>query len=123
MIRVSGLSDAIAALARLDLPAAQARGTQAAAQLLRDAVLDSLSHPPGTNPALPALRSGALRASITAASDANGAVIASDSPVAVFQEFGTARMAPRPFLGPAAATHADDAARAIANAIQTGAEN
>ena len=122
MISLPGLSDAIARLARLDVAGATARGTQAAARLLHDAVIADLSHPAGAQPALPALRTGALRASIAYASDAAGGVVASTSPVAVFQEFGTARMAPRPFLGPAAARHADEAARAIAEALRTGAE-
>lgn len=122
MIRFTGLSDAIAMLARLDVPAAKAHGTAAAARLLQEAVTADLSHPPGAKPALPALRTGALRASIAQASDVNGAVVASTSEVAVFQEFGTARMAPHPFLGPVATRHADDATQAIANALRTGTE-
>ena len=122
MIHFTGLSDSIAALGRFDIPAAKAQGTQAAARLLHDAVTADLSHPPGANPALPALRTGALRASIAHASDANGAVVAATSDVAVFQEFGTARMAPHPFLGPVATRHADDTAQAIATALRTGTE-
>ena len=122
MIRVVGLSNAIAALARLDMPATKARGTRLAADILSQAVAESLSHPPGSNSALPALRSGALRASIATVSDTDGAVIFSDAPAAVFQEFGTARMTPRPFLGPAATAHADQAAQAIADTIRAGAD-
>jgi phage gpG-like protein len=118
VIRIAGIADAIARLARLDLAGARADGLHAAASLLRDEVVLSLSYPPGTHPGLPALRSGALRASIGAASTADGAVIASTSPVAVFQELGTARIAPRPFLGPTAAQQADRAAQAVADAIQ-----
>ena len=119
MIRIAGLQDMIARLARLDVPAAKARGTQAAARLLHDTVTADLSHPPGATPQLPALRSGALRASIARSSDSDGAVVASTSPVAVFQELGTARMAPRPFLGSAATQHAAAVAEAIADALRT----
>lgn len=117
MISITGLTHAIARLARLDLPAATARGTQAAATHIAESITQSLSHPPGTQRTLPALRTGALRASITQHADASGAVIASISPVAVHQEFGTARIPPRPFLAPAAQRHADDAAALIAAAI------
>lgn len=122
MIRIAGLSDAIAALDRTALPAATARGTQAAARLLQDAVSASLSHPPGVHRDLPALRSGALRASVTAVSDTNGVIISSDSPVAVYQELGTAHLPPRPFFAPVAAAYADAAAQVIADAIRAGAD-
>jgi len=118
VIAIAGLADAITRLARLDLADTKARGLRAAGHLLHLAVTESLSHPPGANPALPALRSGALRASIAQASDGASALVAATSPVAVFLEHGTARMAPRPFLGPAAARHADGAAAAIADTLR-----
>ena len=118
MIALTGLSEVIARLARLDVAGAQARGLRVAAALLRHAVAQSLSYPPGQHPELPALRGGALRASIGAAAEDGGAIIFSTSPVALFQELGSARMAPRPFLGPAAARHADGAAGAIADAVR-----
>ena len=117
MIRLTGLAEALARLSALDLPATKTAGLNAAATLLRDAVTGSLSHPPGTNPSLPALRTGALRASIRQAAQADRAVIASTSPIAVYQELGTARLPPRPFLSTAAHAHADDAARAFAAAL------
>jgi len=119
MIRLTGLAEALNRLTALDLPIAKTNGLNAAATLLRNAVSESLSHAPGGKSNLPALRTGALRASITQAAQADRAVIASNSPIAVYQELGTVRLPPRPFLATGAHAHADDAARAIAAACST----
>ena len=52
----------------------------------------------------PLLRSGALRDSIGHQTDVNSleAVVGSTSDIAVYQELGTEKIPPRPFLGPAA---------------------
>lgn len=50
----------------------------------------------------PLYRTGELRASITHKVEGHTAVVGSDDPVAEYQEFGTARIPPRSFLGRAA---------------------
>lgn len=50
----------------------------------------------------PLLRSGELRGSIEHQSTLQEAVIGSTSPVMAYQEFGTAKIPPRPVIGPAA---------------------
>lgn len=50
----------------------------------------------------PLLREGALRDSIEHEVHGNEAVIGSKSDIAAYQEFGTATIPPRPFIGPAA---------------------
>lgn len=50
----------------------------------------------------PLFRSGALRNSIVTEHTAKQAIIGSKLPIAAYQEFGTNRISPRPFLGPAA---------------------
>lgn len=62
----------------------------------------------GFPPDEPLLRTGALRDSIGHRVEKDEAVIGSDSPVAVAQELGTARIPPRSFLGSAAASRADE---------------
>lgn len=44
---------------------------------------------------------GRLRDSITAKSDGNNAVISADTEYAAYQEFGTSKIAPQPYLVPA----------------------
>jgi HK97 gp10 family phage protein len=50
----------------------------------------------------PLLREGDLRDSISHEVTGLDAVVGSTSPIAPFQEFGTSKMPPRPFIGPAA---------------------
>jgi len=50
----------------------------------------------------PLLREGDLRDSITHEVRGNEAVVGSKSPIAAYQEFGTDKIPPRPFIGPAA---------------------
>lgn len=49
----------------------------------------------------PLLRTGTLRDSIKVTARGNEAVIGSDDEVALYQEVGTDKIPPRPFLGPA----------------------
>ncbi|MGI4941024.1 MAG: HK97 gp10 family phage protein, partial [Janthinobacterium lividum] len=94
-------------LARLQIAKTQEAALEAAAARLAVAVRDALSAVPGDAPGhahdAPWVRSGALRDSIGHAVDADRAVVGSGDPVAAFQECGTPRMPPRPFLAPAAA--------------------
>jgi len=55
----------------------------------------------GYSPDDPLLREGHLRESITHEVGPMEAVIGSDSDIAVYQELGTVKIPPRPFLGPA----------------------
>ena len=54
--------------------------------------------------------------------DTHGAIVASTSDVALYQEHGTATVPPRPFLAPIAAIHAEDAADAIGAAVAKAIE-
>ena len=58
----------------------------------------------GFTPDDPLLRTGELRDSIQVVADGSTAGAVSDDPVAVYQEMGTVRIPPRPFLGPAGFT-------------------
>ncbi len=100
-------------LARLE-PATTMHDTlDAEAQRLAEAVRARLSAAPGDDHAAPWLRSGALRDSIAAQTDGLNAAVGSTSEVALYQEQGTARLPPRPFLAPAAAA----VGRGIADAV------
>ena len=117
MIGIDGLQHFLDALARIDLAAAQLGALAAEADQLAGAVRSSLSHPPGADHATPWLRTGALQASIASqASEERGRDRLHRS-VAVYQERGTRTVPPRPFLAPAGAAGAEDAARRIGRAI------
>ena len=60
----------------------------------------------GYSPDEPLLRSGALRDSIKHEAGFTEAIIGSTSPIALYQELGTSKIPPRPFLGPAAIENA-----------------
>lgn len=61
----------------------------------------------------PLLRSGKLRNSIQVEAFPHEAVIGSKEDIAAYQEFGTEKIPPRPFLGPAAYANAPKVARLI----------
>lgn len=87
-----------------------ARPSEALARLaeeLRVSVMELLSHEVGSDHTTPWLRTGALRESITSRSSETEAVVGSNNPVAVHQEFGTGRIPPRPFFSAAAGAEAD----------------
>jgi phage gpG-like protein len=67
------------------------------------------------SPTDPLYRTGELRTSIKAEVDGNRVVLGSDDPVALFHEFGTANMPPRPFIGATVFREGHDAADLIAN--------
>jgi HK97 gp10 family phage protein len=100
-------------LRRLPVQEAMRSALARSAARLQDAVVEALSEAPGGDHDAPWLRTGALRASISQRADALEVVVGSDSEVAEFQERGTARVPPRPFLAPAAARMAPELARAI----------
>lgn len=62
-----------------------------------------LGYPAGA----PLLREGNLRDSIQHEVVGHEAVVGSKSPIAAYQEFGTDKIPPRPFIGPAALANAD----------------
>ena len=68
----------------------------------------------------PLLRTGALRDSIQHRSDNSDAMIGSDSPIAEYQELGTATIPPRSFLGGAAARKSEEAVNEIGRHIVAG---
>jgi HK97 gp10 family phage protein len=68
----------------------------------------------------PLLRSGDLRESIKNEVSATHAVIGSTSDVAVYQELGTEKMPPRPFLGPAVLHNEEKIKRILGGAIVAG---
>ncbi len=105
--------DLAAQLARVDLPRALADALGAEASKLADAVRARLGAPPGGEHDAPWLRTGELQASIGSQAEGLDAQVGSTSAVALYQEQGTARLPPRPFLAPAAA----EAGEAIAEAI------
>jgi phage gpG-like protein len=68
----------------------------------------------------PLLRSGDLRESIKAAHNRTEAVIGSESDVAVYQELGTNKIPPRPFLGPAVLHNEEWIKRLLGRAFVSG---
>lgn len=68
----------------------------------------------------PLLRSGELRDSISHETKGLEAAIGSTSDIAVYQELGTDKIPPRPFLGSAAYEHMDDVKKIIGGAVITG---
>ncbi len=65
----------------------------------------------------PLLRTGALRNSIGRRVGTREAVIGSDLPIAVWQEFGTRRIPARSFIGGATVRKAEEAVQAIAQEV------
>jgi phage gpG-like protein len=65
----------------------------------------------------PLLESGAMRASIEWNSEGNQGYVGSNSDIAVFQEFGTVKIPPRPFMAGAAVAMGDKIHRMAARAV------
>jgi phage gpG-like protein len=85
---------------------------------LQAQVTAALSRRPGESHDAPWERDGTLRGSI-GFDVADGALtVGSTDPVAVFQEFGTRTVQPRPFLAPAGAKAGAPAAEAIGDALR-----
>lgn len=68
----------------------------------------------------PLLREGDLRDSIEHEVRGNEAVIGSKSDIAAYQEFGTATIPPRPFIGPAAFRNHEKIKRILGAAVMGG---
>jgi len=111
---VRGLQEAIDRLDRLGLSDAFIVQTDAAAAVLKQGVVDQLSHPPGSEHDTPWLESGSLRESVEYCAKGTEAVVGSSSDVAVYQELGTPSVPPRPFLASTAAAMADSLVTTIA---------
>jgi phage gpG-like protein len=107
------------AAALADLPIAETLTTalDAAATRLAGAVRAELATPPGGPHDQPWIQTGALQASITHTTTGLTAQIGSNDPAAAPQEQGTATIAPRPFLAPAAAALAEPIAHDIATTL------
>ena len=60
----------------------------------------------------PLLRTGEMRATIQASAEGHHAAAGTNDKIAEYQEFGTARIPARPFMGPAAYRKGKDAAKA-----------
>ncbi len=107
---------------RVDLAGLQVRALEDAAGRLAAAVREALSVPGGAAAPgeAPSLRSGALRDSVSFAVADGTAVVGSTDPVASYQEQGTRRVAPRPFLAPAAASLGEGLAREIGAVVAEG---
>ena len=74
----------------------------------------------GYTPNDPLLRDGTLRSSIVREVHGLEAVIGSKMTIAAYQEFGTSRIPPRPFLGPAAQEKRDEIMRIAGRAVMAG---
>ena len=105
-------------LAALPLERVLRAALEEAATRLEEEVCAALSHPPGEAEGVPALRSGALRDSMSASAVEDGrAVVGSNSLVAAVQEAGSATLPPRPFLRPVAAGLGASLAEGIGAAV------
>jgi hypothetical protein len=104
-------------LARIDFEAVQRAVLQAQADGIATAVREALSTPPGGDHRFPWRRAGTLHDSIATTVEADSAIIGSTSNEALYQEFGTVTIPPRPFLATIAAEHSEACADAIGAAI------
>jgi hypothetical protein len=111
------LSELAGALRHLDLDGTANAALAEAASFIGEAVREALSHAPGERHVYPWRQSGTLQGSIEVTAEGPQAAIGSADPVAVWQEHGTSRMPPRPFLAPIAAANAERAAAAIGVAV------
>ena len=117
MIGIQGLAQAKIRLARIDVGRSVTTALESTAGDLQSRLVVALSTPPGTDHAVPWLRTGKLRASIGHQTDGAVAVVGSSSEVAVDQELGTPSIPPRPFLAPTAARSAHDVVRLLADLL------
>lgn len=98
---------------KVDLDRAGANAPKQVLQAVRKTALDV----EGTAKRFAPVDLGTLRSSITTVTKANGsyveATVAPHVDYAVYQEYGTSRMAPRAFMGPAADRHLHELQAAI----------
>ncbi len=88
-----------------------------AAKRLADDVRAALSMSPGGPHDHPWCQTGGLRDSIEAKCEGSEAIVASTSKVAIYQEFGTASIPPRPTFAPLASSTGSTVARSVGYAI------
>jgi HK97 gp10 family phage protein len=88
------------------------------AQLAGATVADRVAK--GYTPDDPLLRDGKMRDSISNGVSGHEAVIGSDSNIAVYQELGTDKIPPRPFLGPAVIHNHEAIKRILGAALARG---
>lgn len=111
---ISGLNELRQRLERLRPEEVMARALAEQAERMAEKVREGLSEPSGTaDHDRPWLQSGALRDSVGAQADGLQAVVGSNDAAAAPQELGTAKMQPRPFLAPVAASMGEEVAQAI----------
>ena len=124
-----GAAAAAAALIRLSaqelaerlgrVPVTEVMGAtlEAEAAKLAEGVRERVSRAPGGEHSAPWVRTGALRDSVGHSAEGLRAAVGSTDPVAVFQETGTSRVPPRPFLAPEAAERGEGLAREVGRAV------
>jgi HK97 gp10 family phage protein len=88
------------------------------AELAEDTKIDRVQHGYPENE--PLLRSGELRDSIKREVSDLEAVIGSESEIAAYQEFGTDKIPPRPFMGPALFNNREKIAKILGAAVAIG---
>lgn len=119
-LSISGLKELRERLERLRPEEIMAQALAEQAERMAQRVREGLSEPPGASDHdRPWLRSGALRDSVGAQADGLQAVVGSSDPAAAPQEMGTAKMQPRPFLAPVAASMGEEVAQAIGARMAT----
>lgn len=124
-MKIRGTARELAAtLAGLPIEQAAQEALAAAAEQLAEMVRAALSTPAPTEARLPSvghdapwLRTGALRAGVSVQADGDRVRVLSADKAARAQEFGTARVPPRPVLGPAAAAHGPAIVDAVGQAV------
>ena len=105
-------------LTQLPFETVRRQALERSAALMAETVRQALSEGPAAGEhGMPWLRSGRLRDSIGYEADDSEAVVGSSDPVAVFQEIGTERDYPRPFLSSVAERDGEAIARLIGAAI------
>jgi len=114
---MAALTELVARLRRFDTGPVQRQALEEVAMRIERAVRAALSHPPDGQHDVPWIRSGELRDSMTHEADASHAVVGSTSAVARYQELGTRRDPPRPFLLPQATALAPSVAEAVGAAV------
>lgn len=113
-LSISGLNELRQRLERLRPEEVMARALAEEAERMAERVREGLSEPSGAaDHDRPWLQSGALWDSVGAQADGLQAVVGSSDAAAVPQELGTAKMQPRPFFAPVAASMGEEAAQAI----------
>ncbi len=123
-MKIGGTARALAEkLARLPIERAARAALAASAEQLAETVRAALSTPVPAEEAAPLshdapwLRSGALRDGVSVQLDGDRVRVVSADKAARAQEFGTARVPPRPVMGPAAAAQGQVVADAVSQAV------